>query len=286
MRRMVMFLAVLLVALPMTGCTRVEPGWVGIKVNMYGTQKGVEDFPLQTGRVTFNPITEEVYKFPTFMQNFVWTRDNTEGSKNNDEITFNSVEGAVVSADIAVGFLVSAEKVPDIFVEFRKPIEEIRDVYIRSQVRDAFGRHASTMKVTDIFGEGKQKLLDAVKEDLNNLLSERGISFDMISFVGGLRVDPRVQESINAVLSAAQKAIEAENKVRQSTAEARQMVEQARGDSLAAVINAAGQAEANRVLMQSLTPQLIQYETMRKWNGVLPTVTGGSVPMITVPGGR
>jgi len=206
MKRLVMVLALVLMA---GACTKVEPGYVGIKVNMYGDQKGIEDFPLQTGRVHFNPITEDVYKFPTFIQNFVWTADKAEGSPNNDEITFNSVEGAVVSADIAVGFLVEAEKVPSIFVEFRKPIDEIRDVYIRSQVRDAFGRHASKMKVTDIFGVQKQTLLDAVKSDLNDNLGPRGITFDMISFVGGLRVDPRVQESINAVLEAAQKAIEA-----------------------------------------------------------------------------
>lgn len=36
----------------LVGCTRIPPGYVGIKVNMYGSQKGVADFPLQTGRVT------------------------------------------------------------------------------------------------------------------------------------------------------------------------------------------------------------------------------------------
>src|SRR3989344_2786291 len=60
------------------GCTKVEPGYVGIKVNQYGSQRGVEDFPIVTGRVLYNPFTEDVYKFPTFLQNVVWTQNEAE----------------------------------------------------------------------------------------------------------------------------------------------------------------------------------------------------------------
>lgn len=51
------------------GCTYVEPGHSGIRVNMYGDGKGVEDSPLVTGRVFYNPMTEVIYEFPTFMGN-------------------------------------------------------------------------------------------------------------------------------------------------------------------------------------------------------------------------
>ncbi len=33
------------------GCTKVEPGFVGIKVKLYGRQRGVQDYPIVTGRV-------------------------------------------------------------------------------------------------------------------------------------------------------------------------------------------------------------------------------------------
>jgi hypothetical protein len=39
-----------------TGCAKtIPPGHVGIVVNQYGSQKGVADFPLKTGRVWYNP---------------------------------------------------------------------------------------------------------------------------------------------------------------------------------------------------------------------------------------
>ena len=42
------------------------------------------------------------------------------------------------------------------------------------------------------------------------------------------------------------------------------------------------QAESNRVLAESLSDLLIRYETLQKWNGELPKVTGGSTPIIDI----
>ncbi len=268
----------------MSACTKVEPGYVGIKVNQYGSQKGVEDFPLVTGRVWYNLLTEDVYKFPTFLQNVVWTKAEMEGSSNDESITFNSIEGAIVNADIALSYGFEGEKVPALFVEFRKSPEHITDVYMRSKVRDYFSRRASTEKVVDIFGEGKQALLDSVKADLQRELVPKGFKFDMVSFVGGLRVDEKVQASINAVIEATQRAIEAENKVRQSEAKAKQRIAAAEGEAQSILRVAKAQAEANRLVASSLSPQLVQWQGIQRWNGITPLVTGGGVPFISIPG--
>ena len=50
----------------------IQPGYVGIKLNTYGDQKGVSDYPVYTGRVFYNPITTTVYQYPTFTQNSIW----------------------------------------------------------------------------------------------------------------------------------------------------------------------------------------------------------------------
>jgi len=47
------------------------------------------------------------------------------------------------------------------------------------------------------------------------------------------------------------------------------------------VIKAEAQADANQILNASLTTNLIQYEALQKWNGVLPQVTGtGAMPFV------
>ncbi|HVU80461.1 MAG TPA: prohibitin family protein [Rhodanobacteraceae bacterium] len=47
------------------------------------------------------------------------------------------------------------------------------------------------------------------------------------------------------------------------------------------VAQAEGQAQAQKLLQSTLTPQIIQLKAVEKWNGVLPQVTGnGAVPFI------
>jgi regulator of protease activity HflC (stomatin/prohibitin superfamily) len=108
----------------------------------------------------------------------------------------------------------------------------------------------------------------------------------MISFVGALRVDPKVEQSINAVIEASQRAIEAQNKIVQAKAEADQKIETARGaaesrilesdaEAKAILSRAKAQAEANRLQAESLNSNLLQFNALQKWDGHLPQYTGG-----------
>ena len=49
-------------------CERIDAGHVGVKVNQYGDNKGVDDVTAVTGMVFYNPITTRIYEFPTFIQ--------------------------------------------------------------------------------------------------------------------------------------------------------------------------------------------------------------------------
>jgi regulator of protease activity HflC (stomatin/prohibitin superfamily) len=290
----VALMLVLGVVLGATSCSTIEPGYVGIKVNQWGSQRGVDDFPILTGRVFVNPITEKVYQYPTFLQNVIWDKEDTDRDKGDHSLTFNSVEGAVVNADIALSYGFEPKKVPNLFVEFRQDAAHITEVYVRSQVRDAFSRYASQMKVVDIFGEGKQKLLDQTKKYLDEHLAPKGFKFDSVSFVGALRVDPKVEAAINSVISATQRAIEAQNKVVQSKAEADQQIEKARGEAQSAVLAAEGeakailskataQAQANKLQAESLNANLLQWNALQKWDGKLPQFNGSTaIPFLQV----
>ena len=51
-------------------------------------------------------------------------------------------------------------------------------------------------------------------------------------------------------------------------------------DDEKALIKAKAQAEANHLLTQSLSNNLVQYKAIEKWNGVMPQVTGNNTPFI------
>src|ERR1700678_4451373 len=64
------------------GCqatTRVDAGHVGIRVKLAGSDRGVQDMPVVTGWVVYNPITEQIIIFPTSVQNVVWSSNPHEG---------------------------------------------------------------------------------------------------------------------------------------------------------------------------------------------------------------
>lgn len=270
---MIKFIPLFFICLSLSGCigcTYVEPGYVGIKVNMSGSQKGVEDFPLQTGRIWYNPLFETVYEYPTFMQNKSWSQDIGES------ITVNSKEGAQITMDVAINYTLDPEQVPELFIEFRQPIDTITTGYLRNQVRDSFNKVTGLFTAGEIFGSKKQEILQQVTDDLKTKLKERAFILDSVSIIGSPRGDDRVMHSINAVIEATQKAIEAENKVKQIEAEALQEVAKAKGKAQAILEEANAQAEANQKIAESITPSLIHYRMLEKWDGVAPKVLGES----------
>ncbi|HJQ26102.1 MAG TPA: SPFH domain-containing protein [Blastocatellia bacterium] len=263
----------------MTACHKVEPGYVGIVVDNYGSQRGVESMPIRTGRVWINPFTQSLHTFPTFQQTVVWTRSKDEGKAKDESITFNAAGGTPINADISISYAFVAEKVPELFIEFRQDAETITDGYMRSRVRDAFNVEGGKFQPIEIMAEKKQALLDAVKKRLEDELSERGFRIDYVSFIHSPRPPDNIQAAINNVIQAQQEAAAAQAVVAKKKAEAEQAVAVAEGEAKAILTRARAQAEANNLLQKSLTELQIRYEALQKWDGHLPQIQGGNAPV-------
>src|ERR1041385_1349901 len=142
-------------------CTTVNPGYVGIKVNMYGGNRGVQEIPLVTGRVSFNPITTRVLEWPTVVQTAQWTHDDQESHKGrNDEITFNSKEGLVISADVSLSYQLDGSKVPQFYVQFRTDdLDMFTHGFMRNVARDAFNEEAAGLTAEELYATKKEDFL-------------------------------------------------------------------------------------------------------------------------------
>ncbi len=79
----------------------------------------------------------------------------------------------------------------------------------------------------------------------------------------------------------AQQQVETQKQVlAQREIEAQQKVATAKGEAESINVVAQGQAKANEALSRSISPILVQYKGLEKWDGVLPQVSGGAVPFI------
>ena len=143
------------------GCqttTRVDAGHVGIRVRLAGSDRGIQDMPVVTGWVFFNPLTEQIVLFPTSVQNVVWTASANEGRAVDESITFSSAEGVNMSADIGLSFHIEPTLAPRLYGRFRlNDLSILSDGYMRNTVREAFNDVASKMPVQDIYGAGKSR---------------------------------------------------------------------------------------------------------------------------------
>lgn len=268
----------------LTACSYVEPGYVGVKVNLLGGEKGVDTQELPVGRYWIG-WNETLYTFPTFSQSQIWTKDENEGSPNDDSVTFQTREGLSVNTDVGITYAIDPAKVTIIFQKYRKGISEITSIYLRSMVRDAFVSESSKRAIESVYGGGKSELLEAVQKRVSDQTASIGINVEKIYLVGDLRLPPVVTEAINAKIGATQKAAQRENEVAQSKAEADKLVAEARGRADSRLLEAKAEAEAIKIKGDALSqnPKLVELSAIEKWNGVLPIYTlGGTTPFINI----
>ena len=114
---------------------------------------------------------------------------------------------------------------------------------------------------------------------LGDNLSRYHIIVDDIYFAN-IRFSPEYEGAIEAK-QVAQQQVETQKQVlAQREIEAQQKVATAKGEAESILVVAQGQAKANDALSRSITPILVQYKGIEKWNGILPQVSGGAVPFV------
>lgn len=243
----------------------IPPGYVGVIVNMFGSEKGVEEQELTVGAHFIAPW-KVVYKFPVFEQNHLW-----EGNK---KFTFQTSEGLAVEGDVGITYHLKHDQIHVLFAKYRRGMEEITDVFIRNFTRDAINKCASKLKIEDLYGTAKEKFFDDVQSLVRNDLQNLGIIIERIYLVGNLHFPDGVVKALNAKIEAVQRAQQRENELRESEAEAKKQMAKAYGEAESALIRAKAQAESNQIISQSLTTELIHWQAVQKWNGELPSALG------------
>lgn len=277
----------LLMSVALAACSNVETGHVGVKVERYGDNRGVQPVVLGPGRY-WSGWNIDIIQFPTYTQTDKWTKSPNEGSALDQSITFQAAGGIGVTVDMGIAYHVTAENVPKVFIKYRRGIEEISDNFLRNMVRNALNERGIAYDTESLQGLGKQKLLDQVLVDVQKDAEAVGITVESLSYLSDLRFPPSVVAAINSKIQATQDAMRVENEVRKTKAEAEKQVVIAEAqvrvaEADAKAIEARGKAlQSNNAVLQ-LRDLEIRAEAVHKWDGHMPTYNGGGVvPFINV----
>jgi len=258
--------------------TKVNPGHAGVIYNMSG---GLEDVTLGQG---VHPVApwKSVREYPVSTETVWLTKAKTEGSPNDDSYNTSTMEGKPVSVDAYFTYHANVDKLPEIFNRFKgADIESIQSGYLKQQVKTASQAVTSSYSVLDLYGNKRTEIQEKIHAILIKDLTPFGLEVETFSF-GEIRPDEDTMKAIQAKVDAQQKLQQMEIELTQSTVTANKARVDAQGIADASVIKATGEANSNKLLQASITPELIQYQLALHWDGKLSMVSGGN-NMISLP---
>lgn len=258
-----MFIGMLASLFMLTSCyERVDAGYEGIKVNLYGTGKGVDDVSLVTGAVWYNPITTAVYEYPTFVQ-----------TVDYEPFSFNSQDGSVFTFDPTIMLSIKSGCAPDVFVKYRKSLKNVLTETLVPIIQDAFKEEINARRDNDLISK-QTEFQNAIEQRLAEELEKE--HFVVSKVTTGIRYPNALVESINAKNRAIQEELRIKNEALVAEAEAKKKVAVAQGDAEALKIKADAEAYYNRTVSASLSTNLVNMKALDKWDGKTPVVSGGS----------
>ena len=263
------FFMLLVTALLFTSCgyERVDAGYEGIKVNLYGDGKGVDDICLVTGAVWYNPITTAVYEYPTFVQ-----------TVDYPSFSINAKDGSSFTVDPTISLKIVDGKAPDVFKKYRKDdITEVINTTLYNYVKNAFRIQLNGYTTDELVSKREEFELAIETKLAEELLRE---NFQLEQMTSGLQYPATLIAAIDAKNKAVQDALKIENEVKAVEANAKKAIAKAEGDAKALKIKGDAEAEYNRKISASLSTLIVQQNMIDKWNGALPTFTGGNNTML------
>jgi len=262
--KVVVMLGVAMIAgFAIIGLERIDAGHVGIKVNLIGTGKGVDNATEVTGWVFYNRFTTKIVEFPTFVQH----KEYKKSDDGDESFVINSKDGSEFHVSPLLNYSVKREKVPYIFTKYRVELGAIEAGFLKTAVYDAFRVVANSYTADELISN-RELFENKVRKNLESHLLPEG--FILAQFTSNLVYPETFKKAIEAKNNAVQSALRAENEVKTAEAQAKIKVATAAGNAQAMLTSAKAEAEANRLKQQTITPMLLQLEWINKWNGKLP----------------
>lgn len=230
-----------------TSCTRIDAGHEGIKVNLYGDKKGVDEVSLVTGICWYNPVTQKVYEYPTFVQ-----------TVDYPAFTVNAKGGLAFTMDPTISIKIIDGQTPEIFKKYRLKLDEIINTTLYTVVVNACRIQVNKFTPDEITSN-RDSVETAIENQLRVELEKENFYLERLTT--GLTYPSSIQEAIAAKDKATQDALRVQRELEIVQAEAEKKIVAARAEK-----------EANELRTQALTPEILQKMWIEKWDGSTPKI--------------
>lgn len=254
-----------------TCVNRIGPGYAGVVYNMDG---GIENETLSQGFHLVAPW-KHVSEYPISTETVYYTKNTVDGSDKDDKkvdksVNVNTKDGKQVNVSVTYAYHMDVEKLPAVYAKFRgQNIESIQNGYMKNAMYEALNNITSQYSLMELVGDKRPEINQKIFEAFRNDLEEYGIVIETFN-LSDVVPDEATATAIQNVVNAQNELTKMEIDKKTAEQEALKKIAEAKGDAEAARIRAEGEAEANRLLSNSLDSNVLEKAKIAKWDGKLP----------------
>ncbi|MBI3353224.1 MAG: prohibitin family protein [Nitrospirae bacterium] len=235
--------------------TTINPGYRGVVVRLGAVQKGV----LSEGFHFKLPFIDEIEKMNVQIQ-----KDSVDADAASRDLQF-------VTTKIATNYNLVTEAVDEVYQKIGLAYaEKLIDPAVQEIVKAVTAKYTAEELITK-----RAEVKSSIKQGLYDRLIVFNIKVVDVS-IADFSFSKNFNEAIEAKQVAEQQVATAKNQLERIKVEAEQRITQAKAE-----------AESLRLQKQEISKDLIELrkienerKAIEKWNGVLPTYTGGAMPFI------
>lgn len=277
---------------------RVPAGYIAVEYKMNG---GISKNVLTQGWHLISPTVKTSLYSVGIEQSYLTSEDKGDSPKDESFKT-PTADGKSLQVDLEFSYKFDQNRVTDVFTQFKgQSGESVKNTFIKPKMKAWTQEVTAKYPVTDVFGDKRQELNEALDEYLKQKFEPYGIIIDTVNFTS-ISTDDETQAAIQKKVNAQQELelanieaktakvqadkdkevalIAAEQEKEKASIQAEQAKIDAEGKAEAIKIKAEAEAEANRKIAESLTPELIEKQKIDKWNGEVPKIQGGNASTI------
>jgi regulator of protease activity HflC (stomatin/prohibitin superfamily) len=267
----------LIVVIVAIALTVLGAGLVYVESNERGIVKtiregGIRPEPLEPGLHWILPVVEQAVTYSISNQTYTMSAVAQEGQiAGDDSIRARTKDGQEVILDASVIYRIDPAKVVQLHIVWQN---NYQNGIVRPEARGIIRDAVSQYGVEEVVSTKRAEMVQFITEQMGLTLADNNL--ELIDFVlRDIHFSEEYAAAIEQKQIAEQLAQQAALTVEQKKQEAEQARQVAQGQADAAVIAAQGaaeariiqaqaEAEANRLLAESLTPELIQYQYILK----------------------
>lgn len=248
-------------------------GQASVVINLGGTIAGQNAQPGFAAKAPWQKLS----RWDLFSQsvNYAGTSDKapdyTGGKVNGSSVTAAVKGGAQADFDLSVVYSLDGEMVGELFHQYRSQ-ERFTEQVVSQKILSVVRAVPASYSPVEFRGEKRGEAQETMHERLNAELNQYGIKVTVVN-LQNVTFTADVEESIKAVEVAQQEMAKAEANLRAKEISAQSQV-----------VEAQAQADANRILNESLTDRLLQQrwiDAIGQSNGTI-VVPDNAAPLINV----